>query len=249
MILNVILHCPACAGALNVPIGTSSTLFKTYEIFTNWTYSYGNSNEGKLNGNALNVLISRNFSRFSLFISTAYIYSFSQKMDMEDRISSLYGLDIGMKIYPIYEKFSKSKRILSLFSSFKTPIGFYKLNGNNQDIVSYLSFGIGYSFLYNKFINFSEAIYSKALKDDHIQSDKSRIILGSSYAFEKLQIGPIVNYLYQKALNSNEISLGIAFGFKVFNVFFDLNIHKSIYYQGEGIENDYTIETIIKGGL
>lgn len=248
MIFSLIGHCPACVGALNVPTGLSSTLFKRYEVFTNWTYSYGKDEHGQLNSNFISFFISRNFNKFSLFFSSPIIYS-SSKMETEDKIFSLYGIDMGFRAFPIYRKFSKFRNVVSLLISYKFPIGFYKLNDNSYEIVDYITFGGGYSFIYNRILGFGEAIYSKALKDNHIQSDKSRVILGSHYSLDKLQLGPIFNYLYQKALNSNEISVGLSVGFNLFGLFLDLNLHKSIYYNGDGISNNYSTELILRGGF
>ena len=78
MIFSLIGHCPACVGALNVPTGLSSTLFKRYEVFTNWTYSYGKDEHGQLNSNFISFFISRNFNKFSLFFSSPIIYSSSK---------------------------------------------------------------------------------------------------------------------------------------------------------------------------
>lgn len=249
MLFSLIGHCPACVGALNVPTGLSSTLFKNYEVFTNWTHSYGKNEHGQLNGHSLNLFVSRNFKKFSLFLSSPIVYSFSKMEMMEDKVFSLYGIDLGFRVFPIYGKFSKFRNTISFLVSYKLPIGFYKLNDNSYEIVDYASFGGGYSFVYGNILGFGEAIYSKSLKEDHIQSDKSRVILGFSYAFNKLQLGPILNYLYQKALNSNEISLGLSLGFKLFDLFLDLNLHKSIYYNGDGISNNYSTELILRGGF
>lgn len=249
MLFNLILHCPACVGALNVPTGLSSTLFKKYEVLTNWTYSYGENEHGQLSGNSFNLFVSRNFKKFSLFLSSPIVHSFSKMEMMEDKVFSLYGIDLGFRVFPVYGKFSKFRNTISLLVSYKFPIGFYKLNDNSYEVVDYVSFGGGYSFAYNKVLGFGEAIYSKALKEDHIQSDKSRVILGFYYALNKLQLGPIINYLYQKALNSNEISGGLSIGFNLFGLFLDLNLHKSIYYKGDGISNNYSTELILRGGF
>ncbi len=248
MLFNLIGHCPACVGALNVPTGLSSTLFKNYEVFITWTYSYGKDEHGQLSGNSFNFFVSRNFKKFSLFLSSPIVYS-NSKMETEDKIFSLYGIDLGFRLFPIYGKFSKFRNVVSLLASYKLPIGFYNLNDKSYEIVDYVSFGGGYSFVYDKVLGFGEAIYSKALKDNHIQSDKSRIVLGFSYAFNKLQLGPILNYLYQKALNSNEISAGLSIGFSLFGLFLDLNLHKSIFYNGDGISNNYSTELILRGGF
>ena len=248
MLFSSIGHCPACVGALNVPTGLSSTLFKNYEIFTNWTYSYGKNEHGQLNSHLLNLFISKNFNKLSLFFSLPLIYSTSISMG-KDKIFSLYGVDMGFRAFPIYSKFSKFRNVVSLLVSYKVPIGFFKLNDMNYEIVDYISFGGGYSFVYNKILGFGEAIYSKALKDDHTQSDKSRIVLGSHYAFDKLQLGPIFNYLYQKALNSNEISIGLGVGFRLSALLLNLSFHKSIYYNGDRISNNYSTELILRGGF
>ncbi len=253
MLNLIILHCPACLGALNVPTNLTSTLFKTYEISLNYNYSYGSQHDNKLNGHLLNAYFSRNFNRFSIIAVIPYIYSISQMkhgdMDTTDKLNSLYGLDIGIRYSPIYSRFSKYRSTLSILILYKLPIGFYDLNGISYEIVDYLSFGLGYAFVYNKLINYSEAIYSRALKEDNNQSDKARFLIGSYYAFKRLELGPVINYMYQKALNSHEITIGLSYGFNVLNLPISLNIHKSIYYRGEGVSNDILFELILRGGI
>ncbi|MEO0217448.1 MAG: hypothetical protein ABIL72_02790 [candidate division WOR-3 bacterium] len=248
MINILILHCPACYGTLNIPITLTSTLFKTYEISTNYNYAYGSNLKGQINSNNLSLSLIRNFKRFSL-ISVFPYYYIKTTGSLEDQISSLHGIDIGIRFFPVYAKFSKYRTVISILTSYKLPIGFYIRNNQYEKIVDYLSFGSGYAFVYNKFINYGEIIYSKALKDNDIQSDRARTISGFYYAFNKYEIGPVLNWVYQKALNSNEITLGISLGLNVFNINTNLNVHKSVYYRGSGIENDFLFEIVLRGGF
>ncbi len=253
MLNLIILHCPACLGALNVPTNLTSTLFKTYEISLNYNYSYGSEYDNKLNAHLVNAYFSRNFNRFSIIAVIPYTYSISQiqhgDMDMIDKLNSLYGLDIGIRYFPIYSRFSKYRNILSILILYKLPIGFYELNEENHNIVDYISVGIGYAFVYNKLINYSEVTYSKALKEEYLQSDKARFLIGSYYTFNRFELGPIINYMYQKVLNSHEITLGLSYGFNVLNSLVNLNIHRSVYYKGDGISNDILFELILRGGI
>ncbi|MCS7244833.1 MAG: hypothetical protein N2504_01755 [candidate division WOR-3 bacterium] len=249
MIFFLVSHCPACVGALNVPTSLSTTSFKNYEFFINYNYSFGSSADVKLNAHTFNLTFVRNFSKFSLISVLPFTLSRSTHHSSIDNINTLYGIDMGFRYFPVYSKYSKTRSTLSILVSYKFPIGFYSLNNENLRISEYISFGTGYAFIMNKIISYGEAIYSRALKRDHMQLDKARGILGFYYVFENFELGPILNYVYQEALSSDEISLGLSYGFSVNKLNINLNAHKSVFYKGHGVENEFSFEISLKGGF
>ncbi len=248
MLNIIILHCPACYGALNVPITSTSTLFKTYEISISYLYSYGSNSNGSISYNNFNLSLIRNIRRFSLIFLLPYYYLKTEGV-INDNISTLHGIDLGVRFFPVYAKFSKHRTIFSALLSYKLPLGFYAKNNQYEDITSYISIGSGYAFIYNKTINYGEIIYSKATKENSIQSDRARAIFGLYYSFSTFEIGPVINWVYQKYLNSNELTLGLSYGFKIFDMNINLSAHKSLYYKGKGIDNDFSLELVLRGGF
>lgn len=249
MVFFVFSHCPACVGALNVPTSLSTTSFKNYEFYIGYNYSFNSSSNINLSAHTLNLVLTRNFNKFSLISVFPFTSSKSSHHSYIDNINTLYGIDVGFRYFPIYSRYSKTRSTLSILVSYKLPIGFYFLNDENLKISDYITFGGGYAFIMNKVINYGELIYSKALKRDHIQLDRARGILGFYYVFKNFELGPILNYVYQEALNSNEVSLGLSYGFFVSNLNINLNAHKSIFYEGHGVENEFSFEINLKGGF